>query len=66
MQIVVDGLPEEVPAKTTIRDLLMERDEPTDHIIVERNGSFVHPRDYAAIKLQPSDRIEVVFPAFGG
>ena len=66
MKIVVDGLPEDVPDHATVLDVLRKRDEPTTHIIVEINGSFVHPLSYGEKEIHPGDRMEVVYPAFGG
>ncbi len=66
MRIVVDGLLENVTNGTTVLDLLRQLDEPTSHIIVEINGSFVHPSVYAEVLLRDGDRVEVVYPAFGG
>ena len=66
MRIIVDGLPEHVPAGANVLDVLRQRGEPTTHIIVEINGLFVHPRVYGETKLSPNDRMEVVYPAFGG
>ena len=64
--IVFDGLPENVRDGTSVLEFLSERNEPTSHVIVEINGSFVHPKDYSAKRLKPNDRVEVVYPAFGG
>ena len=66
MRIIVDGIPEDVPDRATVLDVLSQHGEPTTHIIVEINGSFVHPQDYGETKLKPGDRMEVVYPAFGG
>jgi len=66
MRIVVDGLPEDVPDGANVLDVLKQRGEPTTHIIVEINGSFVHPHAYAGKKMHPGDRMEIVYPAFGG
>lgn len=66
MKIVVDGLPTDVPDGASVLDVLKQRGEPTTHIIVEINGSFVHPQSYSAKKIHLGDRIEVVYPAFGG
>ena len=66
MRIVVDGLPEEVSDGATVSDVLKQRGEPTSHIIVEINGSFVHPRNYGDRIVRAGDTIEVVYPAFGG
>ena len=66
MRLIVDGLPENVADGATVLDVLRQRNEPTTHVIVEVNGSFVHPTDYAKRRLQEGDRVEVVYPAFGG
>ena len=66
MRIIVDGLPEDVPDRSKVLDVLEQRGEPTTHIIVEINGSFVHPQTYSEKRLMPGDRMEIVYPAFGG
>ena len=66
MKIVVDGLPEQIQDSATLLELLESKEEPTEHVIVELNGSFIHPTQYAQTQLQPGDRVEVVYPAFGG
>ena len=66
VRIIVDGHPEDVPDGANVLDVLRQRGEPTTHIIVEINGSFVHPQVYGDTKLHPDDRMEVVYPAFGG
>lgn len=66
VKLVVDGLSEEVPDRATVLDVLRARGEPTTHIVVELNGSFVHPDKYGVTKLRPDDRLEIVYPAFGG
>jgi len=66
MRIVVDGLPEDVPDGANVLQVLQQRGEPTTHVLVDINGSFVHPQDYNKTKLRAGDRMEVVYPAFGG
>ena len=66
MRVFVDGLAEEVRNGATVIEVLLDRGEPTSHVIVEINGSFVHPNDYAKRTLRSGDRLEVVYPAFGG
>lgn len=48
--------------KTEI-DLFQEMDRD---LIVEHNGRFVFPQDYAVIQVAPSDRVEFIHPNFGG
>jgi thiamine biosynthesis protein ThiS len=66
VQVFIDGLAEEVRNGATVLEILQNRGEPTSHVLVEINGSFVHPNDYAARTLRVGDRLEVVYPAFGG
>jgi thiamine biosynthesis protein ThiS len=66
VEIVVNGDRELVPEGSTI-SLLIERFEEGDtHLIVQRNGRCVYPREYAATAVAPGDRIEFIHPAFGG
>jgi hypothetical protein len=39
----------------------MDRD-----LIVELNGRFVFPHDYASVQVHPEDRVEFIHPNFGG
>lgn len=67
LKIVIDGLKEEVPDNATVQDIMQTRGEPTTHVVVvELNGVFVHPDRYKDTRLDPGDRLEVVYPAFGG
>lgn len=66
MKVVVDGQAETVRSGATVLDVLRRRGEPTTHVLVEINGSFVHPREYGEVLLSPGDRMEVILPAFGG
>ena len=66
MRVVIDGLQEDVPDTATISEVLRLRGEPTEHVIIELNGSFVRRENYHKITLKPGDRVEVVYPAFGG
>jgi len=66
VRIVVDGNEEDFKRGSTVLALLRGRGEPTTHIVVELNGVFVHPEEYENTELKPGDRVEVVYPAFGG
>ena len=66
MKIEVDGFPREVPDGATVGELLRELDEPTSHVIVEINGSFLPAERYEQTSLEEGDRVEVIYPAFGG
>ncbi|WP_419662076.1 MoaD/ThiS family protein [Desulfosarcina variabilis] len=44
-------------------DALLSRDPD---LIVELNGRFIYPRDYATTIVQSGDEIEFMNPDFGG
>jgi thiamine biosynthesis protein ThiS len=66
VRVFVDGLPEEVREGASVAEVLEQRGDPTHHVMVEINGSFVHPKSYDVAHLRAGDRMEVVYPAFGG
>lgn len=66
IEIIVNGMKEMVPEGSTIKDLIELYKEEDLHLIVERNGSFVYPRDYSNIRVAHGDRIEFINPSFGG
>ena len=62
----VNGKPRDIPAGSTVRDLLASRKLADSMAIVERNGVIL-PRDaYAATTLEPGDLLEVVHAVGGG
>lgn len=66
MNIFVDGLEQEVPDRATVADVLEKLGEATSQALVELNGAFVDKSSYAETVLKPGDRLEVIYPAFGG
>jgi thiamine biosynthesis protein ThiS len=66
IRIMVNGLSEDVPLSATLADLIDLFQEMDRDLIVEHNGRFVFPQDYAAIQVAPSDRVEFIHPNFGG
>lgn len=66
MTVFVDGFPREIVEGTALADLLQALGEAVGHALVEVNGSFVHPREYGERLLRPGDRVEVIYPAYGG
>jgi thiamine biosynthesis protein ThiS len=64
--IVVNGRPERVPAGVTIEALVQRLEGHAGPLVVERNGRFVFPADYAATVVESEDRLELIHPAFGG
>ncbi|MFO7784674.1 MAG: sulfur carrier protein ThiS [Thermodesulfobacteriota bacterium] len=65
-KIMVNGLEEVVDGLTTVARLVELHGEGDTHIIVERNGRFVYPQEYAGTKVEPGDEFELVHPDFGG
>ncbi len=66
IRIVVNGFEEAVPESTTIEDLIRRFEEGDVDLIVEHNGRFVYPRQYATIHVAAGDRVEFINPNFGG
>ena len=66
IQISVNGFSETVPVKTTLAQLIVLQKEGDTDLIVEHNGRFVYPDQYATTHLLPDDRVEFINPNFGG
>jgi thiamine biosynthesis protein ThiS len=66
VEIKVDGLSRQVPDRSTVSEVLGILGEPETYHLVEVNGQYIHPRDYATTRLQEGDRLEIIYPAFGG
>jgi len=66
IEIVVNGAPESVPEGSTIAYLIERFEEGDKHLVVERNGRCVFPREWAGLAVSPGDRIEFIHAAFGG
>ncbi|MCB2192241.1 MAG: sulfur carrier protein ThiS [Deltaproteobacteria bacterium] len=64
--ITVDGLAEPVPEDLGLPQLIERHQAQHKDLIVEINGRFVNPRDYAQVSLAEGDRVELIHPAFGG
>jgi thiamine biosynthesis protein ThiS len=66
MEIVYNGVRENVPDTTAISDLLDEANEKDTGLIVEVNNRFIFPGDYGKTFLSEGDRVEFINPDFGG
>ena len=66
MRIFVDGQSQEVPDGATMAQVLSLLKEAVDQAIVELNYVYVNSNDYEKTKLKEGDRLEVIYPAFGG
>jgi thiamine biosynthesis protein ThiS len=66
IEITVNDRSEQVPVHSSIEDLIRRFGENDPHLIVELNGRFVYPREYASTTLTDNDRLELINPNFGG
>ncbi len=66
IQIIVNGLEERVPENSTVSNLIELFKEDDAHLIVEYNGQFLYPQQYATTIVVDGDRIEFINPNFGG
>jgi sulfur carrier protein len=66
IEIIINGFKETVPEGASISQLILDYDEMDSSMIVERNGRFVYPRDYATTQVDPGDVLEFIHPDFGG
>lgn len=65
LAIVVNGAPRELPAGSTVADLVRALGVPAAQVAVERNRQIVRRADHATTTLQSGDQLEVV-TFFGG
>lgn len=66
MEIRINDLAEQVPAGSSLETLIEQFDERDPDLIVELNGRFIYPRDYAITIVSAGDEIEFMNPDFGG
>ncbi|MDD3847550.1 MAG: sulfur carrier protein ThiS [Syntrophorhabdaceae bacterium] len=66
MEILYNGVWEEVLADTTVSDLVIKANEKDSGLIVEVNNRFIFPGDYGKTSLSEGDRVEFINPDFGG
>jgi sulfur carrier protein len=66
MDVTVNGERLEMPAGSTIADLLARLAVRAEAVAVERNRALVRRRDHAATALSPGDVLEVVTFVGGG
>jgi thiamine biosynthesis protein ThiS len=66
IEIIINGLKEKVPEKSTISFLIKHLNERDAHLIVEYNGRFLYPQKYDETVVGEGDQIEFINPDFGG
>jgi len=63
--VLLNGNPTELPLGATVLDLV-DLFAPTRALAIARNGEIVPRSTWAAVRLEPDDRLEVVSAAPGG
>jgi thiamine biosynthesis protein ThiS len=66
IEIYINDLLQKVPADSSLESLLQYLQEADPDLIVELNGKFVYPRDYAITIVSKGDQMELINPNFGG
>ena len=66
LTVVANGKPREIPAGSTIADLLASVGWKPAWVVVERNGEPVERHAFAESVLQEGDRLEIVRAVAGG
>ena len=66
INIIVNGLSEEVPEASTLASLIELFHELDPDLIVEHNGRFVYPHQYSGIRVSENNRVEFINPNLGG
>ena len=66
VEIRINDLPEQVPPGSSLETLIQQFEERDPDLIVELNGRFIYPRDYAATIVKSGDELEFMNPNFGG
>lgn len=66
IRIILNGMSEQVPANSSIADLIDLFNEHHPELIAELDGRFVHARDYASARVAEGSRVELFNAAFGG
>ena len=66
MEIIVNGQPFQLPAGTTVADLMQQLNLQPRFVAVERNLQLLPRGQHAQCVLEPGDRLEVVTLVGGG
>ena len=66
LDVQLNGEPYQVPAGSTVLDLVAGLGRDPRTVAVERNGAIVRRADYGATGLEGGDRLEVVHFVQGG
>jgi sulfur carrier protein len=66
VEIVLNGVPKQLPALLTVAALLEAEGLAGKRVAVEKNGEIVPKSQHAAVTVHAGDRIEIVVAVGGG
>jgi len=66
MQITINGEKRELSGNLTISEMLENLALPAERIAVELNRQVVRKKDWASVKLNDADKIEIIHFVGGG
>jgi len=66
VEILLNGLPREIPPGATVASLLRELSLPATRVAVERNREIVRKPEYESTRIEAGDRLEIVTFVGGG
>ncbi len=66
MQIIVNGETKRIEGELNLQELLKKLELPTERIAIELNKTVVRKKDWAAVKVADSDKIEIIHFVGGG
>lgn len=66
MNITLNGTQKDIPANTSIQQLLASLGFANKPVVIEHNKIAIFPRDYPTILCKENDRIEIINIASGG
>ncbi len=66
MQVVLNGERRDIPENLTLEELLEHLKLKRERVAVERNREIVKREDWAQVRVQPGDQLEVVHFVGGG
>ena len=64
--IRINDFPQQVEAGSNLQTLIERFEEKDPDLIVELNGRFIYPQDYANTVVSGGDEVEFLNPNFGG
>lgn len=66
MQVKINGVVDEIPDNSSIRDLLTARKLPLDIVIIALNDEVIKQEKWDSLKLNSNDRLEIIRMMGGG